>query len=916
MQSVGKLVVLLICGLLLAAAPPAEDVDVAALIGAATQGESQRSILASLKKIKPKVAVPVCMELLNDRDERVRRVAALALGAYRSKVSLDALTNLLGDIDPTVVAAAAHSIMKIRGNAGLDLVSGLLGHPSVRVRCSTAALLGKVGRQAGTAALKARLGTAKMAEERSCLLRAITRGDRRFAATTSVALLEQQDTRELGVAVLVLVPREALVAMAASLVKPTDEEFIAATMGVAGLLGDAGTRWMARRIDSRHASVRQAALDILLSRIGETLVKSLLIKAASTGQITIRARVIDALADEKARALAPLVRAWLVGQPFAVRAAAARALRFVGSKADVSRLLRTYLNERDQSSQENLPVRVELLKTMGTLKQVDWVPVFVDAVGVEGEQSVATDALVAIGPPAVRTLLLVVKVGDSRRIPFAVEALARIGEGVGEAAGGLFKHPLESIRVLGRDLMAASGDPEAVASLLTLLRGNEVDDPVPLVEAIATFGTVEAQTGLIEASQHENELVRMAAIKGLGASQLNNNNVAEALTTVIENDTSEAVRAQAIRSMFRLGCKGMVDLLIRVIQFDSRNVRIEAYEALGWAGDPRAIPALASRIRDAVEKDEKTRLKTALQRITRRGDLTSMRTYKRWHSAFKRAIGPRAEGARRAKIKRGNRTIHYRTAGRGKAIVAVSGYHGGDSWIPVLDRLAGGRRVVTYDARGRGRSPLGSAEFSYKDEVSDLEYLRRHLKIGRMVLVAHDVGGLVAVAYARTYPKRVSKIVLVSTPARASNYGLDAVAQRRLKGVWAKDLSSLDARHAWFHPTAWLAYRNAALAPGYVLKAHLAPRVSAFPVLPFVRQQVSKALSRLELTSLVTGTKIPVLLVAGVNAPLRSKDSAALAHLSKKNKRIRLVRLKGVNHYPHLEVPTQMAQIISNFLKP
>jgi pimeloyl-ACP methyl ester carboxylesterase/HEAT repeat protein len=914
MLTLQRLVWLLIFGVLLGAAPPAEDVDVASVIGAVTKGEAEISILAKLKKVKSSVAVPVCMELLGDRDERVRRVAALALGRYKAKHSVSALTNLLGDIDPSVVAAAAGSLMRIKGNGSLDLVSGLLGHPSVRVRCNTAKLLGRVAGKRGTFALKVRLATARLEEERSCLLQAIAQGDRRFAAENSVVMLRKQETRELGAAALVLVPAEALEAMAKSLKDIPSEEFIAATMDIAGRLGVAGVKWMAKRIGSVHPPVRQAALEILLSRISEELVKSLLLKGASTGVPSIRARVIDALADQKAKALAPLARKWLSKQPATIRSASARALRFVGNKGDSDLLLRTYLNERDRMDKANLVVRVELLKTMATLKKVDWVPVFVDAVGVEGEQRVATDALVDIGTPAVRTLLLVVKVGDSKRIPFAVEALARIGKGVGKAAGGLFKHPLESIRVLGRDLMAASGDPDAVASLLKLMRSDEVDDPVPLVEAIATFGTVEAQIGLIEASQHANESVRMAAVIGLGGSQLRNKKVTAALTEVIEKDSSSAVRSQAVRAMFRLGCDGMVDLLIRLIQYDTQEVRIEAYEALGWAGQPRAIPSMALRIRETVDAAEKKRLKAAMQRITRRGDLTSGRTYQAWYRRLKGVLGQRAANARRGTLKRGKRVIHYRTAGQGNAVVALAGFHGGDSWIPTLDLLAGSHRVVTYDARGRDRSPLGRAGFSYKDEVNDLEQLRRHLKIGHMVLVAHDVGGLIAAAYAQMYPKQVKKLILVSTPARAKNFAMDAVAARSLRGIWAKNLAALDARHAWFHPTAWLAYRDAALSPAYVRKPYLAPRIVAYPVQPYVRQQVTKATSRLELVSLVGGIKVPVLLVAGVNAPLSSTDNGALAHLSKKYKHVRLARLKGLAHYPHLEAPAYAAQVISSFL--
>jgi pimeloyl-ACP methyl ester carboxylesterase len=99
-----------------------------------------------------------------------------------------------------------------------------------------------------------------------------------------------------------------------------------------------------------------------------------------------------------------------------------------------------------------------------------------------------------------------------------------------------------------------------------------------------------------------------------------------------------------------------------------------------------------------------------------------------------------------------------------------------------------------------------------------------------------------------------------------------------------------------------------------VRKTHHSPRVAAFRGNPFVRQQVLKAASRLELTSLLKGIKIPVLWMAGVNAPLSATDVSSMVRLSKKQKNVRLKRLKDLAHYPHLEAPALMAQTIQSFL--
>lgn len=114
-------------------------------------------------------------------------------------------------------------------------------------------------------------------------------------------------------------------------------------------------------------------------------------------------------------------------------------------------------------------------------------------------------------------------------------------------------------------------------------------------------------------------------------------------------------------------------------------------------------------------------------------------------------------------------TLSYRVEGAGPALVSHPGGPGFSARY--LGDLAGlGERftLVLLDPRGTGGSerPDDPRAYRTEDYVSDVDALRRHLGLERMLLLGHSHGGVVAAAYAATYPERVQKLVLASTLAR------------------------------------------------------------------------------------------------------------------------------------------------------
>jgi proline iminopeptidase len=95
----------------------------------------------------------------------------------------------------------------------------------------------------------------------------------------------------------------------------------------------------------------------------------------------------------------------------------------------------------------------------------------------------------------------------------------------------------------------------------------------------------------------------------------------------------------------------------------------------------------------------------------------------------------------------------------------------------LTDRL----QLVYFDQRGNGRSARhNESRYSLDETVEDLEALRRHLGVGRIVSIGTSYGGMVAMAHAARYPDSVSHLILVVTAAHAGFIAAagEIVAQR------------------------------------------------------------------------------------------------------------------------------------------
>jgi len=113
-------------------------------------------------------------------------------------------------------------------------------------------------------------------------------------------------------------------------------------------------------------------------------------------------------------------------------------------------------------------------------------------------------------------------------------------------------------------------------------------------------------------------------------------------------------------------------------------------------------------------------------------------------------------------------SLHYTVDGPdGAPVLVLSGSLGTTTeiWQPQLDALTERYRVVRYDHRGHGRSPVPPGPYALADLGGDLLELLDHLGLERVHLAGTSLGGMVAMWLAAHAPERVDRLALLCTSA-------------------------------------------------------------------------------------------------------------------------------------------------------
>jgi len=106
--------------------------------------------------------------------------------------------------------------------------------------------------------------------------------------------------------------------------------------------------------------------------------------------------------------------------------------------------------------------------------------------------------------------------------------------------------------------------------------------------------------------------------------------------------------------------------------------------------------------------------------------------------------------------------LRYLIGGKGGPVVLLHGYaQTGHMWIPILPRLAERHTVIIPDLRGAGGSAKPEGGYDKMNMAVDIRELTSSLGFERVSIVGHDIGLMVAYAYAAQFPQATDRLVLM-----------------------------------------------------------------------------------------------------------------------------------------------------------
>lgn len=106
--------------------------------------------------------------------------------------------------------------------------------------------------------------------------------------------------------------------------------------------------------------------------------------------------------------------------------------------------------------------------------------------------------------------------------------------------------------------------------------------------------------------------------------------------------------------------------------------------------------------------------------------------------------------------------IHYLTAGHGPTVILLHGYtQTSRMWRPLIPRLTDKFTVIAPDLPGIGDSDIPKDGLDMKSAAIRMHALAKSLGVTKARVVGHDIGLMVAYAYAAQFPSEVEKLIVM-----------------------------------------------------------------------------------------------------------------------------------------------------------
>lgn len=232
--------------------------------------------------------------------------------------------------------------------------------------------------------------------------------------------------------------------------------------------------------------------------------------------------------------------------------------------------------------------------------------------------------------------------------------------------------------------------------------------------------------------------------------------------------------------------------------------------------------------------------------------------------------------------------VHYEALGRGKPLLFLHDWLGSwRYWVPTMVDMSSSYRAYALDFWGFGDSDKVTGRYSVAGYVSQVELFMDQMGIGKVPIIGHGLGGVVAVHFALAHPDRAEQLMTVCTPLTSGEIA------RSLSGFSGGD-------------------NPAKVILGRKLKSYEEVDMEAAKTDANAVVQSVKSVLNQDLLRVLEELDLPVLLVAGQEDPIiQVPDDDILEDL---DYNVFPFIFAGAQHYPMLDETSKFNRLLRDFL--
>jgi len=262
--------------------------------------------------------------------------------------------------------------------------------------------------------------------------------------------------------------------------------------------------------------------------------------------------------------------------------------------------------------------------------------------------------------------------------------------------------------------------------------------------------------------------------------------------------------------------------------------------------------------------------------------------------------------------------LAYQDEGQGDAILLLHGMAGSSqTWRSVIRPLSRKYRVIAPDLLGHGMSAKPRSDYSLGAFAVLLRDLLDELGVARATVVGHSLGGGVAMQFVYQHPDYCERLVLIGSGGLGPDVGwtlrlLSAPGAELIMPIIAPQpvLTAGEKVRSWFAKMGIESPRGGEIWNAYSSFSDAETRQAFLRTLRSVvdyRGQAVSALNRLNVRA-----DIPIMAIWGERDAIIPVQHAYAALEARPDARLEV--MAGVGHFPQVERPTEVVDLIDDFI--